>query len=47
VRAEEGDESIQDYAQEAQQTQDRVAPRSWPTRLLDALGALNPFKRRS
>ncbi|AEF38039.1 hypothetical protein [Mycolicibacter sinensis] len=43
MRAEEGDESIQDYAQEAQETQDRVAPRSWWGRLLDAL---NPFKRR-
>jgi hypothetical protein len=43
MRAEEGDETIQDYAHEAQETQDRVARRSWWTRLRDVLSA---FTRR-
>ncbi|MDD7812474.1 hypothetical protein PP713_07865 [Mycobacterium sp. CSUR Q5927] len=38
MRAEEGDESIQDYAREAQETQDRVKPPSVWTRLREALG---------
>ncbi|BBX20652.1 hypothetical protein MTER_00630 [Mycolicibacter terrae] len=45
MRAEEGDESIQDYAAEAAEAQDRVAGRSWWTRLRDVLGALNPLQR--
>ncbi|WP_165604324.1 MULTISPECIES: hypothetical protein [Mycolicibacter] len=40
MRAEEGDESIADYAHEAQETHDRVKPPSLWTRLRDALGAL-------
>lgn len=43
MRAEEGDESIRDYAQEARETRERVVGRSWWTRLRNAL---NPFRRR-
>lgn len=42
MRAEEGDESIRDYAQEARETQDRVARPSWVSRLRSALSALRP-----
>ncbi|WP_267878332.1 hypothetical protein [Mycolicibacter heraklionensis] len=37
MRAEEGDESIRDYAQEARETRDRVARPSWLGRLRNAL----------
>lgn len=47
MRAEEGDESIRDYAQEAQETHDRVAPSSWRTRVRDLLGRLTSAGRRS
>jgi hypothetical protein len=43
MRAEEGDETMQDYAHEAQETHDRVTRRSWRTRLRNALSA---FTRR-
>lgn len=43
MRAEEGDQTIQDYANEAQVAHDRVARRSWWTRLRDVLSA---FTRR-
>lgn len=40
MRAEEGDESIRDYAHEARVTRDRVARPSWPKRLRHALTSL-------
>lgn len=40
MRAEEGDESIRDYAHEARVARDRVARPSWPTRLRHALTSL-------
>ncbi|WP_264017243.1 hypothetical protein [Mycolicibacter longobardus] len=40
MRAEEGDESIRDYAHEARETRAHVDRRSWPTRLRHALSAL-------
>ncbi|MEO6793126.1 MAG: hypothetical protein ABI253_04380 [Mycobacterium sp.] len=43
MRAEEGDESIDDYAREARETHNRVAYRSWRTRLRHVLSA---FRRR-
>jgi len=46
MRAEEGDESLRDYAEEAEELHDRVAPRSWWTRMLDALGSLTGLGRR-